>query len=313
MLIDKDRTFIQAAFDSEAELESVVITNAEYIFGPSSIFLPKALIKTKDGFGTIPDGFAVDVSTRQWFIVEAELSKHSVWSHIAPQVAKQVIAATNPASRQLLADLIVDELRENESSMEKFTDECIDAIDVRRVLGEILEGEPIIGMPIDAVSNDLRAWAETFRVKVKLWIIRKYIEFGKPENVIFEIPEEYRPVLETGDEEGDSEGGIKRYEVSVADLIKAELLAAGDKLVMPYKPRNGQQRTYEGTIKDDGSIEVLGKVFSSPSFAALYGIQDAGSSRNTVNGWSAWRTQQGTPLAELRDRYLKEASSSEDE
>ena len=172
MLIDKDRTFIQASFDSEAELESVVIKNAEYIFGPSSIFLPKALIKTRDGFGTIPDGFAVDVSTRQWFIVEAELSKHSVWSHIAPQVAKQVIAATNPASRQLLADLIVDELRENETSMEKFTDEDIDTIDVRRVLGEILEGEPIIGMPIDAVSNDLRAWAETFRVKVPWCITR---------------------------------------------------------------------------------------------------------------------------------------------
>jgi hypothetical protein len=31
MLIDKDRTFIQASVDSEAELESVIIKNPEYM------------------------------------------------------------------------------------------------------------------------------------------------------------------------------------------------------------------------------------------------------------------------------------------
>ena len=49
MLIIDDRQFVLTKFDSEAELERVVTENAEYIFGPSSIYFPKSLIRTTDG------------------------------------------------------------------------------------------------------------------------------------------------------------------------------------------------------------------------------------------------------------------------
>jgi hypothetical protein len=80
MLIFENRKFIQATFRTESELESVVIDNAESIFGPSSIYFPRLLFRTGDGARTIPDGFVIDPSTRQWFIVEAELSRHGVWN-----------------------------------------------------------------------------------------------------------------------------------------------------------------------------------------------------------------------------------------
>ena len=57
MLIIDDRQFVLTKFDSEAELERVVIENAEYIFGPSSIYFPKLLIRTTDGASTIPDSY----------------------------------------------------------------------------------------------------------------------------------------------------------------------------------------------------------------------------------------------------------------
>ena len=79
MILAGTKKFIAAAFDSEQELERVVQINAEYIFGPDSIYLPKSLVRTSDGFGTIPDGFVVDLASRTWFIVEAELAVHSVW------------------------------------------------------------------------------------------------------------------------------------------------------------------------------------------------------------------------------------------
>jgi hypothetical protein len=41
MLITKSTRYIQAPFDSEEELEQVVIDNFEYIFGPSSIYYQK--------------------------------------------------------------------------------------------------------------------------------------------------------------------------------------------------------------------------------------------------------------------------------
>ena len=65
MIIHGTKKFISAAFDSEKELENIVQINAEYIFGPDSIYLPKSLIRSPEGFGTIPDGFVVDLSARQ--------------------------------------------------------------------------------------------------------------------------------------------------------------------------------------------------------------------------------------------------------
>lgn len=304
MLIVEGRKFVHTPFDSESELERVVVDNAEYLFGPASIYFPKSLIATRDRTGTIPDGYVLDLSRRLWYIVEAEISRHSVWSHIAPQVAKQIIAASNPLSKKSLEDIAADRVRNDLELQERFADEGIHAIDIRRVLAEILAKEPIVAMPIDAVKDDLKEWAATLRIPVKLWIVRKYVEFGRPDNVMYEIPEEFGPVLDTGQIDEESQTELARYDVTITDLVDAKMLQVGQRLQMPYKPRNGDQRNYEGRICDDGSIEVLGKRFSSPSYAAVYGIQDAGSLRKTVNGWIAWRTNDGELLGSLRERYL---------
>ena len=57
MIIVNNRKFIAASFANEDEIERVVLENAEYIFGPDSIMLPKSLIRSADGSGTIPDGY----------------------------------------------------------------------------------------------------------------------------------------------------------------------------------------------------------------------------------------------------------------
>jgi hypothetical protein len=306
MLIVEGRKFVLAPFDSEEELERVVVENAEYLFGPSSIYFPKSLIATRDGAGTIPDGYVLDLSRRVWYIVEAEISRHSVWSHIAPQVAKQIIAASNPVSKQSLVDIAADRVRSDGELQDRFNDEGIHTIDIRRVLAEILAKEPIVAMPIDAVKDDLREWAATLRIPVKLWIVRKYVEFGRPEVVMYEIPEEFGPIVDTGQNSNESQTELARYDVTLADLIDAEMVHVGQRLHMPYKPRNGEQRDYVATITDDGSIQLLGRQFSSPSYAAVFGIQDAGSSRKTVNGWTAWRLEDGETLASVRERYLSQ-------
>ncbi len=304
MLIVEGRKFIHKPFDSEEELEQVVIQNAEYLFGPASIYFPKSLIVTRDGTGTIPDGYVIDLERRRWYIVEAEISRHSVWSHIAPQIAKQIIAASNPVSKQAIVDIAADRVRCEPDLQDQFTEEGIHAIDIRRVLAEILAKEPIIAMPIDAVKDDLREWAATLRIPVKLWIVRKYVEFGKPENVMYDIPEEFGPIRDTAIEVANAPTEMARYDVSVTDLLDAKILHAGERLRMPYKPRNGDQRHYEGTVCEDGSIELLGQRFPSPSYAAVYGIQDAGSNRKSVNGWTAWRTDDGDLLSTIRERFL---------
>lgn len=91
--------------------------------------------------------------------------------------------------------------------------------------------------------------------------------------------------------------------------MKAELLAAGSRLFMSYKPKSIQERkTYEIIVEEDGSLRADDQNFSSPSYAAIYYINKAGSPRKTVNGWTSWKTEEGVSLANLRDKYLREHS-----
>ncbi len=306
MIITTDKKFIKAPFVNECEIENVVINNYEYIFGPSSIYLPKALIKTGDGGGTIPDGFAIDLASKKWYLVEAELIQHSVWSHIAPQVTKQMIASQQIITKKILQDLAVEIYQKDDITKEKFGELGIKEINIRKLLSEILEKEPIVGVPIDSISNDLRDWARTLKYSVKLWVITKYVEFNNPKNIAYEFPEEFKPELDTEEEIIESNaktGRISRSDVGLLDLINSKLLKINQKLTMNYKPRSGgAQKKYNAFVLENGSIELLDKVYPSPSYAALAAIQDAGSDRKTVNGWTSWKTEDGKVISELRDK-----------
>lgn len=310
MLVFKETKFIKSPFDSEAELEQVVVDNYEYLFGPDSFYLPKTLIKTADGAGTIPDGFVIDVGQKKWYIVEAELGHHDVWNHIAKQVSKQIVASLQLITKQKLEDISADIYEKDEYTKEKFSNLGISSVNVRKVIRDILNEDPIIGIPIDSIPNDLKDWARQQRHKVKLWIISKFVELNNVKNVVFEFPEEFKPALDTEEESEPQKPNteIKQYDVELIDLIAANLLTLNDKLFMSYKPRNGQLKKYEATISDDGALEVLGQTFSSPSYAALAGIQDAGSDRKTVNGWTSWKTENGRTLADLRETLLNTAT-----
>jgi hypothetical protein len=159
-------------------------------------------------------------------------------------------------------------------------------------------------MPIDKVTNDLREWAETLKNDVRLWIVRKYSMFGDQSVIAYDIPEEHRPVLDTSESAQDSKSGIQTFDVSLSDLVASGFLHEGQTIVHSYKPRGGKNRTFNGTVMKDGSIFVLGQNFTSPSYAALACIQEAGSVRKTVNGWTSWRTKDGKLLVQVRSEYL---------
>ena len=226
--------------------------------------------------------------------------------YIAPQITKQLLASQQPINRRIIVDLAVEQYTNDHTVKEKFDEQNIIEINVRQVIGDILETDPIIGVPIDGITNDLKDWARTLKYKVKLWVLTKFVEFNNPQNIVFEFPEEFKPVLDTEQEEEEQNDNreINSYDVEIIDLIDGNLLNVGDSLIMSYRPRNGQPKRYEATILEDGSLSVLDQVFGSPSYAALAGISDAGSTRQTVNGWTSWKTQEGRTLAELREQYL---------
>lgn len=300
MIIYQNRRFVIDRFSSEQELEQVVKDHSEDIFGPDSIYLPKSLIRTPEGTGTIPDGVVIDLSTRRWFIIEAELSSHSVWNHIAPQVAKQLIACSQPASVRATTEMVINRVKEDAKFRVKFEELEVREIDIRRFLEGVFRSRPIVGIPIDHVGPDLQQWAETVKAEVKLWAIRKLVDQDDPKNVMYEVPEEYQASLDT------TEPNATASRVTVSDLIERGLLAAGQKLFMSYRPRGSEQREFEATVLSNGDIEALGKTFSAPSYAGSYCMRSTGSDRDSCNGWIGWRTAAGAKLADLRQGFLEQ-------
>ena len=59
-------------------------------------------------------------------------------------------------------------------------------------------------------------------------------------------------------------------------------------------------RTNGGRLLSPNRSSVQGRTSGVLAFAALYYIQRAGSSRNTANGWTSWRTEDVQFIADLR-------------
>lgn len=309
MIIINDKKYIKSPFVNEAEIEKVVIDNYEYLFWPNSILLEKALIKTADGAGTIPDAFAIDFDLKKWYIVEAELVSHNVWTHISPQVTKQILASTEYITKKKIEDLVIDKIQKDKNAREKITELGYKDIDFRKHIAEILTTTPIVGIPIDGITNDLRSWASTLKNPVKLWIITKYVDFDDKNIIAYEFPEEYKPEFDTTENEQatteikteNETKTIKRVDITVKDLINAGKLNIGQILTSVYKPRTGTKIKVHATLTEDGAFNINGEIFSSPSFAALSVLQKAGSDRKTVNGWTSWKTESGKLISDLRE------------
>jgi len=99
----------------EDEFEQIVKEHAEDIFGENACYFDlKRKLKTGAGVGSIPDGYVVVFDQAPcWYIVEVELSSHSLYDHIVPQISKFVKGIQNPLSQNQIANAIDDEIANN--------------------------------------------------------------------------------------------------------------------------------------------------------------------------------------------------------
>jgi hypothetical protein len=88
-----NKSFEEAPFEDEAELESATIKSRRNIFGEDCVYFDykrRTGAKESRNIG-IPDGFLIDFSNSkkpQLFFVEYELESHHLYEHIGPQVMR---------------------------------------------------------------------------------------------------------------------------------------------------------------------------------------------------------------------------------
>lgn len=301
MLISDNEQYVRGPFENEAEIEGVVQRFAEQLFGASIIYLPQTRIVTLGGKGTIPDAIVIDLEGEQWYLVEAERAVHGTWEHIAPQVSKQLAALAFPDTRQAILQSALALISQDEKYIPLFSDLEISQIEIHGFIQRILQKPVIIAIPIDGVPKDLTDWIKTLRNQTRVWVIEKYVSTSDATRVLYSLPDENLPTIETG---GTSRVGGQSVTVRSSqpyqELIESGLLNPGDQLYLEYGPRGEPRKKYFGTARETG-IEVDGTVFSA-SYAAVACINKAGSSRKTANGWTMWRTMEGELIDDLYQR-----------
>jgi alkylated DNA nucleotide flippase Atl1 len=81
--------------------------------------------------------------------------------------------------------------------------------------------------------------------------------------------------------------------VEIKHLVAAGLLAPGTRLI----PRPGQWKPQEAVVQEDGTLNVGGTIFETPSGAGRH-VKGGGT-----NGWFFWRIEDGRRLSDVRAAY----------
>jgi len=300
MIVSGSSKYYSTPFTDEKEIEKVVTDYAEYLFGSSILFLPKSRISTIGGKDTIPDGFVVDVEREEWFMVEAELASHGTWQHIAPQISKQIVAIDSKATREKILRTCLDIIRMDKTAANVFAELNIGQLEIHGKLQSILSKDPTIAIPIDNVPADLESWINTIKFQVKIWRIEKF-QSQDGGITFYSIPDENIPSITTVIKGGKSLSTVvNRLSQPYQDMLQAGLITEGQTVFFDYGPRGKPKNTWQGFLRKDG-VEVDGKVMSL-SAAAVYCMHQYGSIRETANGWTAWKTENGIYLADLYNK-----------
>jgi len=301
MLISATEQFVPAPFVNEDELEMVVVAHATLLFGSNIIYLPQRRIETAGGTGTIPDAIVIDLENNSWYVVEAELAAHGTWQHIAPQVSKQLAASATASSIDKFIGLALALAENNTGLKETLRDLSISELQLHSRLRQIFSKPPIVAIPIDAVPKDLKEWASTLRHEVKIWVLNKYVNTRDSSRIIYSLPDDNLPTLETVQEGGLGEAAIRVTSTQpYRRLMDAFPELVGQEVYLEYTPRGGEKKHFTGALRGDG-VEVEGEVLSL-SGAALRCLRRENPNRESANGWNFWRLSTGELLGHVYSR-----------
>ncbi len=89
----------------------MVVEHSCEIFGKDTVYFDlKRKISSKAGFGTIPDGYVIDFKQGKLYLIEVELIRHSLKSHVLPQITNFIMALDNENTAEKLVSEFYKEL-----------------------------------------------------------------------------------------------------------------------------------------------------------------------------------------------------------
>jgi len=181
VIFSEGNRYPEVAFDTENEFEEIIKENSKLLFGQHSIYLDfKNKIESKSLGNAIPDGILFDLRDKEnpeFYLVEAELSKHDFYDHIFPQITKFFAFFNNPSSQNKLIDTLFRFVTANSVLEEEFK-EYLGKKEIYKWLKDLIENSQNILLIIDDNKDEFReifeTYKETWGKMVKIEILKEF-------------------------------------------------------------------------------------------------------------------------------------------
>lgn len=181
VLYNKGNRYAERKFKLEKKFERLIFDNSKTIFGQGSILIDaKKKITTKHLGGTIPDAFLLDLTDPQnpeFYIVEVELSKHSFFNHIFPQITKFFSFFKNQDGQSKLIEEIY-EIFDKDEQLRNDLKNKIGKKEVFKYLKDMIENSQNILLILDNQKHELpeiiETYTDTWGKMVKVAIFKEY-------------------------------------------------------------------------------------------------------------------------------------------
>jgi hypothetical protein len=174
-VIQKNNCFEPVQFSSEEEFESLVTQYSSQVFwswidtGCPVFINKKQFLTSKAGVGTIPDGYLLwlddNCNTSSLYFVEFELSSHSPYDHIVPQLIRFQKSLTHHKTREAILDFFLRGV-EKQFKSARFR-QHYKGISAHKFITSLLDQKPGIIVVIDKATSELKETVETVKQIVK--------------------------------------------------------------------------------------------------------------------------------------------------
>lgn len=227
------KKYIKTNFKNESDLEDMVCDNAKRLFGEKTIYIDaKRKINSGELGKTIPDGLLFDLSdpdNPKFYLVEVELSKHSFYSHIFPQITKFFAFLREGNSFQSeLIDFLYRFISSDQSLQKEFKKHLGDE-ELFKFLKDVIENSTDILILIDNIKSEFaeikETYTDTWDKFVKILCLTTYTNNGDKIIQIepdFEFIKEDIPIEES-EEDAVDEPRQKYTEEYHLDGVKPEV------------------------------------------------------------------------------------------
>ena len=204
-IIGNGKRYAQTKYETEKDFEEDVVASSKMLFGKSTIYInAKRKIDSKSLGGAVPDGFFFDFGDLfdpQFYIVEVELSEHSFYNHIFPQITKFFAFFKNTKLQRTLVEKMFSVINTDEDLKNEFK-KYLGPLEIYKFLSDIIESSQNILLVADGQIAELPeimdTYTDTWGKMVRYLEVKKYYAGN---DTIYTISPDFETLQYEGGEE----------------------------------------------------------------------------------------------------------------